>query len=193
MSESPSTDRLPQASTSLVMLGEAEIAQAMTQPGLVHFGYTFNKPGAVVLLVGAALLVAGAAGIWIGVGLAHFAVYLCAALLVLGALGVVWYVYKWHRYTETHSMSLSPTHLYVGTAQSAWRIAWDILDPAQMGFDRISPSRFNSSLNMRLGGQDIDLFLYNPLAHVSDLQGFMLQTLSRVAPEALLEAQDAQE
>jgi hypothetical protein len=175
------------------MLGEAEIAQAMTQSDLVHFGYTFNKPGAIVMLGGAALLVAAAVGIWVGVGLSHFAVYLCAALLVLMSIGVVAYVYKWHRYTETHSMSMSATHIYVGTSQSAWRISWDILDPSEMGFDRISTSRFSSALKMRLGGQDIELFLYNPLAHLSDLQSFILEMLSQVAPQAALDADSSEE
>lgn len=169
----------------LQLLSEHDLEQLMLTPNMVRFGYNFNRPGSIVMLVFSGILLAGAVGLWLWTSFAQFWWFLAAALMVIGAVGLWAYVYKWHTFTQTAFLALSEEHLYVGDASEAWRMSWSLLDPQTLGFDRLNPSRYSSTLTIDLAGQNIDMFLYNPLAHVNDLQGFMIEVLTQLQGEDL--------
>ena len=170
---------------SLQLVGEVELAQILQTTPMVRFEYNFNRPGSIVMMVFSVILLAGAVVLWVLTGLTQFGWFLLAALLVLSACGIWAYVYKWHSFAQTAFLALSTDHLYVGDLTQAWRVGWSLLDVQKLGFDRLNPSRYSSTLNIQLAGQDIELFLYNPLVHLGDLQGFMVEVLTQIQPEQL--------
>ena len=156
---------------------------ALHQTDVVRFDYTFNRPGSIVMLVGSGLLLAGALGLYLWTKFEQFGWFLLAAFMILGAIGTWFYVYKWYKFAHESFLALTAEHLYVGDITQAWRAHWTLLDVQTLGFDRLNPSRYSSTLNIQLAGQNISMFLYNPLVHLGDLQGFMIQVLHQLQSE----------
>ncbi len=167
-----------QPDAKLLLLHEGDVRRALVDFEGKAYHYVKNTAGERVLLVFCGLLLAAAAGIVVFTGATilpwRFAVVLCG----VGAAMLAGFVWKWHRVATSSFVALDAEHLFVGDRKRAWRISWEMLDPQTMGFDTFSTQSGRGVLMLDVAGQEIPLFLYHPLMHLEDLQGFMIETLT---------------
>ena len=167
-------------SAAIQLLDEAQVKRVLEDPRTRRFYYTFNKPGSAFLLVVSGLMLAGAAATWWQTGLITFWWFGLAALLALGALGLLAFIYTWAKFTDKHFLAMTHQHLYLGDEGNAWRIAWELLDAQALGFDAMDTNRLSGLMIVKVAGQQLPLRLYHPLVCVDDLQGFMVEVLTHL-------------
>ncbi len=158
--------------------------QVANTPGARVFRYKFNQPGATVMLIGSGLLLAGVAALWWFTRFEQLYWFIAAVALAIGSVGLLAYVQHWSKFTRHHFVVVDPDALTVGDAtRDAWRVVWPLLDVHALGFERLQVSGARGLLQVEVAGQQFPLHLYAPLAHIDDLQGFMVEVLERLRIE----------
>lgn len=167
-----------QPDAKLLLLHEGDVRRALVDFEGRAYHYVKNRAGERVLLVFCGLLIAAAVGIVAFTGAAILPWRIAVVLCAVGAVALGGFVLKWHRVATSSFVALDEDHLFLGDRKRAWRIDWELLDPQTMGFDTFSTESGRGVLMLNVAGQQIPLFLYHPLMHLEDLQGFMIETLT---------------
>jgi hypothetical protein len=103
-----------------------------------------------------------------------------AALLgPASALLAAWALH-WRSLANTSFIAFSQEHLFVGHDKRAWRIDRALLDAQTLGFDRLDRSRVRASLTLKIGGQDIPLLLFHPMAFATDIETLIASLLAHL-------------
>ena len=169
-----------QQGAKVMLLHDADVRRALLGFKGRAFHYVMNRRGANFMWVVSALALIASAATLAATGaptlLLRVVVVACGALSV--ALGS--FVWRWRKAAQTGFIALDEEHLYVGDNKRAWRIAWELLDAQSMGFHEFDASSGQGVLKLRVAGQEIPMQLYHPLMHIEDLQGLMVELLSRL-------------
>lgn len=168
--------------SKLELLSGPQVEEALRGPDVRVFRYVLNRPGLYFLLA-IAFAFYGLAGLaWWETQLSepHWTV-LFVALLGVGVVlsGLAAY---WHQFATQNVLGISPETLLIGGPSRLWSISWDLLDKRSMGFGAMELTRLRGSLTLDVGGQSIKLHLFNAIAYLSDIEGFMLGVLTRLQP-----------
>lgn len=173
-----------QRQSRLMLLHDADVRRALVDFEGRVFHYVVNRAGANLLWVVVLLLLGTAVAIGITTGAPtlpwRMALVSSAALSV--ALGS--FIWRWRRVAQTSFIALNDTHIYLGDNKRAWRIAWDLLDAASMGFHTFDAGAGQGVLQLNVSGQQIPMQLYHPLLHIDDLQGLMVELLHHLPDTA---------
>jgi len=164
----------------LELLHGPDIQKILDREDVDVYGYVLNMP-ALYFIVGLALVFYGlGAYCWWQTHLTHtvWKALFGTAMLLGGALSVL--ALYWHHFATTRFLAIAEDRLFVGGKERLWSIDWDLLDADKMGFQQMELSRLRGILNIRVGGQDVRLHLFNAFAVLADIQGFMYAVLSKL-------------
>ncbi len=159
---------------------DSDVEKTLARDDLEAFSYTLNPLGfGMILLFGGTLLMA-VGYIYFQHGFAQPMFNAIMAGLGGAGLAIGINAARWYAFQRTHFVAVSPDKLYVGKEERMWSIDWDVLDAEALGFDSLDVSQMRGSMEIKAGGQKIDVQLYNAFCYLDDIQGFMLELLSRL-------------
>jgi hypothetical protein len=146
----------------------------------IPFHYELNERGAVALAVCSTLLVTAAVAGAILLDITHLGYAI--GIAVAGGLGLALALnlWRWKRFADRSFLAISDKKLYVGDISKVWGIDWTLLDRDALGFERMDVSSVSGELPVEVGGQRIDVHLYNALVHLKNMQGFVLHLLEHL-------------
>ena len=179
-------------SEKLPLLSGTAVNTAIAESEAQVFGYEINPAGLVIALAIAAVFYLLGLLCWWQTGLGGVWTVVFVALMFIG-IGFTAIAAYWHQFGNEQLVAVGSEKLFVGGPKATWAIDWELLDPQAMGFDKMEMTRLRGALQMRVGGQDIKLHLFNPIVFLGDIEGFMHGVLSHLkpidsdAPDALLE------
>ena len=162
------------------LLHDSDVEKTLADDDVEAFSYQLNKLGfSLVLFLGGAAL-SGAGYVFTIYGLQQALwISVFAGLAAVGvAMGI--HAARWYFFQRTRFVAVSPNRLYVGKEGRMWSIDWEVLDARSLGFDELEATQLQGSMNVRAGGQTIEIHLYNALCYLQDIQGFMLEVLGRL-------------
>lgn len=160
----------------LILLHEDALLRAFEGVEAHPFHYRANMPALAMALVVAGAGVAGAAALWHTGAAPDF---IWGALVVASALLGAWALH-WRWVARTSFVAFTEQHLFVGDHKRAWRIERALLDAAVLGFDRMRPSRLRAQLDLKVGGQEIPLLIFHPMAFAKDMEMLTASLLAHI-------------
>lgn len=148
------------------------------------FRYQLNSVGYSMVVGVGALMLAAAGYIWWYTSLEANLWIAAFAGLVAGGLGLgVWAAY-WYAFANSRFVGVSDQKLLVGQPKKAWAIDWSILDSETLGLEKMKATAMRGVLPVQVGGQQIQIHLYNAYVFLGDIQGLMATLLGRLTSEA---------
>lgn len=158
------------------------------------FRYRLNPPTVGLLVAIGVLFFLGAGLMFFGPGLGGgyrlaFFISLFMGMSFLSMAGF------WSRFKDSHFIAISEDFFFVGKEDKAWRIDWSLITRETLDFESISMSRFRGKLTLNAAGQDVEIPLFTPFVFVEDIEGLMLEVLSRLDddPAPALESEDPED
>lgn len=147
------------------------------------FRYRLNKPMIGVLLAIGGLFFLAAAILFVGPGLGggFTAAFLLAILLGMSFFSMASF---WGNFTQKRFIAISDQHLFVGADEKAWQIHWSLVDRESLNMEDLQLSRFQGRIQLKTGGQEIDIPLFTPFAILNDIEGLMFEFLKRLEVES---------
>jgi hypothetical protein len=159
------------------------------------FRYQLNRLGYTLILAIGGLMLAGAGFIWWQYGFSENLWTAIFAGLVAGGLGLSVHAAYWYAFAGTHFVGVTDDKLLVGREEKAWSIDWSVLDVDALGLQRMNATAAKGMLEVRVGGEEIKIYLYNPYVFLEDIQALMSSLLERLQSQqqAGNEASDEQD
>lgn len=164
----------------LELLSGPAVTAAIEQANATVYRYQVNNAGLVVALVIAVVFYAFAGLVFWQTDISEpiwFAAFIGVMFVGMGFTATAAF---WHQFATQQLVAVSDERFFVGGPKATWAIAWEFLDAQAMGFETMEMTRLRGALRMHVAGQDIRLHLYNPIAYLADVQGFMHGVLSHL-------------
>lgn len=159
---------------------DSDVIDTLRRDDVEAFGYRVNRLGFSVILVLGGIMLAAAGSIYTTQGLTQPLWTAILGGLVGGGLYLAVNLARWYAFQRTHFVAISSRRLYVGRETRMWSIDWRVLDPDALGLNSMDTSTISGSMTLDVGGQSIDLELYNAYCYLEDIQGFMLEVLTQL-------------
>lgn len=175
------------------LLSGPAVQTALTEADAQVFRYTLNPAGLYIAFGLALVFYIGGALCYFISGLGGFMTVLFVALMFAG-VGFTTLAAYWHQFASQQLVAVSEDRLFVGGPKATWAIAWELLDRRSMGFEELQMTRLRGALRLQVGGQTIPLHLFNMIAYLADIEGFMHGVLTRLQlPEGEVPAELGEE
>lgn len=162
------------------LLDGDDLHQALDADDVQVFRYQLNRIGYSLIMGLGGLLLAGAGAVWWQSALST--IWWRVAFTALGTLGLGLAIYAayWYAFAQTRFVGVSERKLFIGRRGKAWSVDWSMLDAETLGFDQMNATTMNGVLDVHVGGQQLELYLYNAYVFLEDIQGFMFSLLKRL-------------
>lgn len=162
------------------LLSGPTVEQTLKDGDVTVFRYILNKPG-LYMVLGVAFFFYALAGLtWWETQLSEpvwTVAFVCLLFVGMGFSAVAAY---WHQFANQNVIGVSDDRLFVGGPKKLWAVSWDLLDRQAMGFEEMELSRLRGGLNVNVGGQRIKVHLFNAIAYLNDIEGFMFGVLNNI-------------
>lgn len=144
------------------------------------FRYQLNRLGYTLILAIGGIMLASAGFIWWQYGFSEKMWTAIFAGLIAGGIGISIHAAYWYAFAGTHFVGISDDKLLVGREEKAWSIDWSVLDIEALGLQRMNATAAKGVLEVRVGGEEIKIYLYNPYVFLEDIQALMSSLLERL-------------
>lgn len=159
-------------SNKLELLSGPAIEQALAENDATVFRYEVNQAGLIIAMVVACFFFVLGGVTWWQTGLDDLWAVAFVAIMGIG-MGFTAVAAYWHQFATQNLLAVSDERLFVGGPKATWSISWDLLDRKAMGFEDMQMTRLRGGLQLNVAGQRIQLHLFNVIAYLSDIEGFI--------------------
>jgi hypothetical protein len=163
----------------LILLHEDAVVRSFDGVEAHPFHYRVNVPALIFFVTLGVAIAGGGLAMWHLTELPH---PLSGGVIAAGALLAAWAMH-WRWVARTSFVAFTEQHLFVGDHKRAWRIERSLLDADVLGFDRMKPSRLRAELELRVGGQEIPLLIFHPMAFAADVEILTASLLAHIASD----------
>jgi hypothetical protein len=162
------------------LLDKTGVRGAIERPGVDLFEYHLNQLGFAVVLGAAGIMVAAAGFIWWQYAFEEILWTAVFAGLAASGLGLSLHAAYWYSIASNRFVGISDEKLVVGNQNKAWSIDWSVLDADSLGLTDVNATALGGALAVNVGGEKINIQLYNAYIYLEDIQGVMAGLLNRL-------------
>jgi len=101
-------------------------------------------------------------------------------VLVCAGLFLIYLVIRWSGFARASAVAFDEGFLYIVRKKSVDQIPWADITADSAGFGESHDDGDHGTLNVRIGGQRVELTLFNPFVWVDDFPTFLVELLSQI-------------